>query len=57
MIQQFNNGIQLELSGSLIQIKKNGMTIKAYEVGPLNAIERFNELAIQIKKIEKASAL
>jgi hypothetical protein len=54
MIKEFSNGIQLELSGSLIQIKENGMTLKAYEVNPTFAVDKFNELAEKIQNLKQS---
>tara|TARA_R110000796_G_scaffold82592_1_gene181034 strand:- start:68303 stop:68458 length:156 start_codon:yes stop_codon:yes gene_type:complete len=43
---------EINLTGSLITIKKGGSTIKAFDTNPLFAIEKFNELSTKLSKIQ-----
>ena len=52
MNSEFNKtfgNYQLILSGSLIMIKENGDTIKAFDTNPLTSVDTFNKIADKLE--------
>lgn len=56
MIKQYKN-YQCELSGSLVIVRKDGQMIKAIEVNPLNAVERWESLCAQVQRLTSPSPI
>jgi len=50
MIKNYKN-YQCELSGSVVYIRKNDELIKAVEVNPLEALEKYQSLCEQVQKV------
>jgi len=55
MIKQFKN-YQCELSGSMVIVRKDGSMVKAIEVNPLNAVEKWQELCLKVQKVSIANS-
>jgi len=55
MIKEYKN-YQCELSGSMVIIRKDGSMIKAIEVNPLNAVEKWQELCSKVQKVSIANS-
>jgi hypothetical protein len=56
MIKEFKN-YQCELSGSMVIVRKDGQMIKAIEVNPLNAVERWESLCVQVQRLASPSPI
>jgi len=56
MIKDFKN-YQCELSGSMVIVRKDGMMIKAIEVNPLNAVEKWESYCGQVERLASPSPI
>jgi hypothetical protein len=49
MVNNFALGYQIELSGDLILLRKDGQTFKCIQANPNNATEKFTEWSEKLK--------
>jgi hypothetical protein len=50
MVNNFELGYQIELSGDLILLRKDGQTFKCVQANPNNATEKFEEWSKKLKE-------
>ena len=50
MVNNLELGYQIELSGDLILLRKDGQTFKCIKANPNNATEKFDEWTIKLKE-------